>query len=53
MQDKKYVKVVGRDGYDKVLADGEVIFIGPALDVGFWVASHNIFISDVIEDEIY
>lgn len=45
----KYSYVIGSDGYDTVLANGEMVFCGPSLSVSAWVEKHGIFISDVIE----
>ena len=30
---RKFVKIVGSDGFDSVLCDGEVVFFGPSLAV--------------------
>ena len=46
---KKFVKVVGSDGYDTILCDGVVVFFGPTLSVSAWVDNNDVFISDVIE----
>lgn len=46
---KKFVKVVGSDGFDTILCDGVVVFFGPALSVSAWVDKNDVFISDVIE----
>ena len=46
---KKFIKVVGSDGYDTILCDGDVVFFGPSLSVSAWVDKHDVFISDVFE----
>ena len=46
---KKFVKIVGSDGYDTILCDGDVVFFGPSLSVSVWVDKHDVFISDVVE----
>lgn len=46
---KKIVKVVGSDGFDMILCDGDVVFFGPALSVSAWVDKHGFFVSDVVE----
>lgn len=46
---KKFVKVVGSDGFDTILCNGCVVFFGPPLSVSAWVEKHDVFISDVIE----
>ena len=46
---KKFVKVVGSDGFDTILFDGDVVFFGPSLSVSAWVVNHDVFVSDVIE----
>lgn len=45
---KKYVKIIGADGYDTILCDGDVVFVGTSLAVSSWIASKGVFISDVI-----
>ena len=46
---KKFVKVVGSDGFDTILCNGVVVFFGPSLSVSAWVDKHDVFVSDVIE----
>ena len=46
---KKFVKVVGSDGFDSILCDGDLVFFGPTLSVAAWVENNDVFISDVIE----
>ena len=46
---KKFVKVVGSDGFDTILCNGDVVFFGPTLSVSAWVDKHDVFISDVVE----
>ena len=46
---KKFVKVVGSDGFDTILCNGDVVFFGPTLSVSAWVDKHDVFVSDVIE----
>ncbi len=46
---KKFVKVVGSDGYDTILFNGDVVFFGPSLSVSAWVDKHEVFISCVVE----
>ena len=46
---KKFVKIVGSDGFDTILCDGVVVFFGPTLSVSAWVYKNEVFISDVIE----
>lgn len=46
---KKFVKIVGSDGFDTILCNGDVVFFGSALSVSAWVDKHDVFISDVVE----
>lgn len=46
---KKFVKIVGSDGFDSILCGGDVVFFGPRLSVSAWVEKNNVFVSDVIE----
>ena len=46
----KYVKIVGSDGFDTILFNGEIAFVGPSLSVSAWVENNGIFVSDVIGD---
>lgn len=46
---KKFVKIVGSDGFDSILCNGEVVFFGPSLAVSAWVDRNDVFITDVIE----
>lgn len=47
---RKFVKIVGSDGFDSVLCDGEVVFFGPSLAVSAWVERNGVFVSDVVGD---
>ena len=47
---RRFVKIVGSDGFDSVLCDGEVVFFGPSLAVSAWVERTGVFVSDVVGD---
>lgn len=43
----KYTKVLGSDGYDTILKNGSVVFVGTSLACMAWVVSNRVFISEV------